>query len=162
MYMIQRDVPPQEQSLCFTVQRRQSQYSHQIHLRWFTSSTKSVTIQMRISVRDTLSNVWRPCGSGNGPGGPTSATHGPKRRGRSRHRGAVPARNACGLEGAAAPADPAREEADQPDECEHRGHDEQPLDDEPGTESDDRQDRKNHEKQHVHFLLTVSPQGWRT
>ena len=55
--MIQRDVAPQEQSLCFTVQRRQSQYSHQIHLRWFTSSTKSAAIQMRISVRDTLSNV---------------------------------------------------------------------------------------------------------
>ena len=55
--MIQRDVAPQEQSLCFTVQRRQSQYSHQIHLRWFTSSTKRATIQRRISVRDTLSNV---------------------------------------------------------------------------------------------------------
>ena len=55
--MIQRDVAPQEQSLCFTEQLRQSQNSHQIHLRWFTSSTKSATIQMRVSVRDTLSNV---------------------------------------------------------------------------------------------------------
>jgi len=60
MYMIQRDVAPQEQSLCFTLQRRQFQYSHQIHLRWFTSSAKSATIQMRISVRDTLSNVSGP------------------------------------------------------------------------------------------------------
>ena len=55
--MIQRDVCPQEQSLCFTVHVRQSQYSHQIHLRWFTSRMKRATIQRRISVRDTPSNV---------------------------------------------------------------------------------------------------------
>jgi hypothetical protein len=53
MYMIQRDVPPQEQSLCFTEHRLQSQYSHQIHLRWFTSRMNRATIQRRISVRDT-------------------------------------------------------------------------------------------------------------
>ena len=70
MYMIQREVAPQEQSLCFTVQRRQSQYSHQIHLRWFTSSTKSVTIQMRISVRDTLSNVSARASIGQWAGWP--------------------------------------------------------------------------------------------
>jgi hypothetical protein len=43
------------------VHRRQSQNSHQIHLRWFTSSTKRATIQTRISVRDTLSNVSALC-----------------------------------------------------------------------------------------------------
>ena len=52
--MTQRDVRPQAQSLCFTVHARQLQNSHQIHLRWFTSRTKRATIQMRISVRDTL------------------------------------------------------------------------------------------------------------
>jgi hypothetical protein len=55
--MIQREVCPQEQSLCATVHARQRQCSHQIHFRWFTSSTKRATIQMRISVRDTLPNV---------------------------------------------------------------------------------------------------------
>jgi hypothetical protein len=55
--MTQREVAPQLQSLCFSEQLRQSQNSHQIHLRWFTSSTKRATIQMRISVRDTSSNV---------------------------------------------------------------------------------------------------------
>ena len=59
-YMIQRDVAPQAQSLCFTVQARHDQYSHQIHLRWFTSSRKRATIQRRISVRDTLFNVSTP------------------------------------------------------------------------------------------------------
>jgi hypothetical protein len=55
--MSQRDVAPQAQSLCFTVHARQLQCSHQIHLRWFTSSRKRATIQRRISVRDTLFNV---------------------------------------------------------------------------------------------------------
>ena len=55
--MIQRAVAPQPQSLCFVLHFRQSQYSHQIHLRWFTSSRKRATIQRRISVRDTLLNV---------------------------------------------------------------------------------------------------------
>src|SRR5438876_892816 len=55
--MIQRDVAPQEQSLCFTVQARQDQYSHQIHLRWFTSRTKRATIQRRICVCDTVMTV---------------------------------------------------------------------------------------------------------
>jgi hypothetical protein len=55
--MIQRAVAPQAQSLCFTVQARQLQCSHQIHFRWFTSSTNRATIQRRISVRDTSSNV---------------------------------------------------------------------------------------------------------
>jgi len=50
--IIQRAVAPQPQSLCFAAQWRQSQYSHQIHLRWFTSSRKSAAIQRRISVRD--------------------------------------------------------------------------------------------------------------
>ena len=76
MYMIQREVAPQEQSLGFTVQRRQSQYSHQIHLRWFTSSTKRVTIQMRISVRDTLSNVSASVYSGQWAGWPNIGTRG--------------------------------------------------------------------------------------
>ncbi len=31
--IIQRAVAPHAQSLCFTAQRRQSQYSHQIHFR---------------------------------------------------------------------------------------------------------------------------------
>jgi hypothetical protein len=56
-YMTQRDVAPQAQSLWRTVHARQDQYSHQIHLRWFTSSRKRATIQRRISVRDTLFNV---------------------------------------------------------------------------------------------------------
>ena len=56
-YMTQRLVLPQAQSLWATVQLRQLQNSHQIHLRWFTSRTKRATIQSMISVRDTLSNV---------------------------------------------------------------------------------------------------------
>src|SRR3954447_14628788 len=59
-YMSQRLVLPQEQSLCSTEQLRQLQYSHQIHLRWFTSRTKRATIQSMISVRDTVSNVSAP------------------------------------------------------------------------------------------------------
>ncbi len=55
--MIQRDVAPHAQSLCLTAQARQSQCSHQIHLRWFTSRMSRATIQRRVSVRDTLSNV---------------------------------------------------------------------------------------------------------
>jgi hypothetical protein len=55
--MSQRAVDPQAQSLCFTEQARQLQYSHQIHLRWFTSRTKRATIHRRISVRDTMPNV---------------------------------------------------------------------------------------------------------
>jgi hypothetical protein len=55
--MTQREVAPQLQSLCFTEQLRQSQYSHQIHLRWFTSSRKRATIHRRIWVCDTLPNV---------------------------------------------------------------------------------------------------------
>ena len=55
--MIQRAVAPQPQSLCFVLHFRQLQCSHQIHLRWFTSSVKRATIQSRISVRDTSSNV---------------------------------------------------------------------------------------------------------
>jgi hypothetical protein len=51
--MIQRAVSPQAQSLCFAVQARQDQYSHQIHLRWFTSSTNRAMIQRRIWLRDT-------------------------------------------------------------------------------------------------------------
>jgi hypothetical protein len=46
--------------LCATEQLRQLQYSHQIHLRWFTSRTKRATIQSMISVRDTVSNVSAP------------------------------------------------------------------------------------------------------
>jgi hypothetical protein len=68
--MIQREVCPQEQSLCFTVHVRQSQYSHQIHLRWFTSRTKRAAIQMRISVRDTLVNVSAPLAGGQWAGWP--------------------------------------------------------------------------------------------
>ena len=61
--MTQREVFPQAQSLCFAVQARQAQYSHQIHLRWFTSRMKRATIQSRISVFDTPSNVsaYRAC-----------------------------------------------------------------------------------------------------
>jgi len=58
--MSQRDVAPQAQSLCFTEHARQLQYSHQIHLRWFTSSRKRATIHRRISVCDTLFNVSTP------------------------------------------------------------------------------------------------------
>ena len=46
-------VVPQPQSLCFAQHLRQFQFSHQIHLRWFTSSTKRATIQRRICVLDT-------------------------------------------------------------------------------------------------------------
>jgi len=69
--MIQREVAPQEQSLCFTEQARQLQYSHQIHLRWFTSRTKRATIQRRICVRDTSSNVSAASGGGQWAGWPT-------------------------------------------------------------------------------------------
>ena len=55
--IIQRAVAPHAQSLCFERQLRQSQCSHQIHLRWFTSSTKRATIQRRVCVCDTLVNV---------------------------------------------------------------------------------------------------------
>jgi hypothetical protein len=55
--MTQRAVDPQAQSLCFTEQERQLQCSHQIHLRWFTSSRSRATIQRSISVCDTLPNV---------------------------------------------------------------------------------------------------------
>jgi len=55
--MSQREVAPQAQSLCVTAQLRQCQCSHQIHLRWFTSSTNRATIHRRISVRDTPFNV---------------------------------------------------------------------------------------------------------
>jgi hypothetical protein len=69
--MIQREVAPQEQSLCFTEQARQLQYSHQIHLRWFTSRIRSATIQRRICVRDTSSNVSATCCVGQWAGWPT-------------------------------------------------------------------------------------------
>ena len=55
--MIQRLVLPQEQCLCVTAQLLHVQNSHQIHLRWFTSRMKRATIQSRISVFDTPSNV---------------------------------------------------------------------------------------------------------
>jgi len=55
--MTQRLVLPQAQSLWTTVQLRHVQNSHQIHLRWFTSRMKRATIQSRISVFDTPSNV---------------------------------------------------------------------------------------------------------
>ena len=55
--MTQRLVLPQEQSLCAAVQLRHVQNSHQIHLRWFTSRMRRATIQSRISVFDTPSNV---------------------------------------------------------------------------------------------------------
>jgi hypothetical protein len=56
-YMSQRAVEPHAQSLCFALQARQLQCSHQIHLRWFTSSTTSATIQRRISFRDTVATL---------------------------------------------------------------------------------------------------------
>ena len=55
--MIQRLVLPQAQSLWVTEQLLHIQNSHQIHLRWFTSRMKRATIQSRISVFDTPSNV---------------------------------------------------------------------------------------------------------
>ena len=55
--MTQRLVRPQAQSLCFWEHLRQLQFSHQIHLRWFTSRMKRATIQRRISVFDTPFNV---------------------------------------------------------------------------------------------------------
>src|SRR5439155_18932431 len=78
-YMNQREVAPQAQSLCFAVHCRQSQYSHQIHLRWFSSSTKRATIQRRISVRDTPSTYRYGGEHGNGPGGPIRVPAGPSR-----------------------------------------------------------------------------------
>ena len=53
-------VAPHAQSLCATVQARQCQCSHQIHLRWFTSRMKRATIHRRIWVRDTVSTYRRP------------------------------------------------------------------------------------------------------
>src|SRR5581483_11337965 len=121
MNIFQRAVAPQPQSLCFAAQRRQSQYSHQIHLRWFTSSTKSATIQRRISVRDTPPKVRAGRPTGNGPGGPNEPPLGPRRSRR------LPAAHA----GA---SDAPGEKADEPDEGDDRGHDEEPMDDEPGPE----------------------------
>ena len=71
--MSQRDVAPQAQSLCFTVHARQLQCSHQIHLRWFTSSRKRATIHRRISVCDTLFNVSTPPTSEQWAGRPNLA-----------------------------------------------------------------------------------------
>ena len=51
--MTHERVAPQEQSLCFAEQLRQSQYSHQIHFKWFSSRIMSARIQRKISVRDT-------------------------------------------------------------------------------------------------------------
>ena len=68
--MTQRDVAPQEQSLCATVHARHCQCSHQIHFRWLISSTKSATIQRRISVRDTVPNVSAHSRAGQWAGRP--------------------------------------------------------------------------------------------
>jgi hypothetical protein len=46
---------------------------------------------------------------------------------------------------AASSADPAREETDQPDESDHGGDDEQPMDGEADTERDDREYRESNE-----------------
>ena len=59
--MTQWRVAPQEQSLCFTEQLRQSQYSHQIHFKCWISNAKRARIQRRITVRDTTAR-WH----GNG------------------------------------------------------------------------------------------------
>jgi len=77
MNIFQRAVAPQAQSLCFAEQWRQFQCSHQIHLRWFTSRTKSATIQRRISVCDTSPTVRLVARTGNGPGGPNRPLGGP-------------------------------------------------------------------------------------
>src|SRR5207248_3023205 len=101
-----------------------SQNSHQIHLRWFTSSMKSATIQSRISERDTQPTVRATRPTGNGPGGPNGPALGPRRSRRlpAAHAGAS---HASG------------EQADEPHEGDDRGHDEQPMDDETGPESGD-------------------------
>ncbi|SRR5579862_1206483 len=77
MNIFQRAVAPQAQSLCFAEQWRQLQYSHQIHFRWFTSSTKSATIQRRIWVCDMQPTVGATPHAGNGPGGPNGPPGGP-------------------------------------------------------------------------------------
>jgi len=51
--MTQARVAPHEQSLCFMEQLRQSQCSHQIHFRCWSSSTSRARIQRRMTVRDT-------------------------------------------------------------------------------------------------------------
>jgi hypothetical protein len=129
--MSQRDVAPQAQSLCFTEHARQLQYSHQIHLRWFTSSRKRATIQRRISVCDTLSNVSTPPSPEQWAGRPNlpgcrSYEYGAKRSSEEPLRP-----DASSLERAAAAADAARKHADQPDQRDDRGCNEEPMNDEP-------------------------------
>ena len=86
MNIFQRAVAPQPQSLCFAEQWRQFQCSHQIHFRWFTSSTNSATIHRRITVRDTLPTVDPDGWTGNGPGGPKAPPSGPSRAGYQRRQ----------------------------------------------------------------------------
>src|SRR5690348_14261096 len=108
MNIFQRAVAPQPQSLCFAEKWRQSQNSHQIHLRWFTSSA---TIQSRISVRDTPPTIRATRPTRNGPGGPNEPALGPSRSQRlpAAHAGAS---HASG------------EQADEPHEGDDGGHDE--------------------------------------
>src|SRR3954447_4097365 len=147
--MSQRDVRPQEQSLCGTVQAWQLQYSHQIHLRWFTSSTNRATIQRRIWVCDTLTNVSARRRRGQWAARPNV---GSPRSYDGRERPSeepLPPDASRRLVDAAAASDAAREEADQPDQRHDGGDDEEPVDDEARAERDDRQNRKHYQKQHV-------------
>src|SRR5579884_3250935 len=127
--MTQERVAPHEQSLCFAVQARQFQYSHQIHFRCWTSSTRRARIQRKIAVRDTPADSHR---------------NGRPAMGRPTHPGSV-----FGLPASGAGTEAAGEQADQPDQREHGGDDEQPVHDESDAERDDRQDRQQNQQQHL-------------
>src|SRR5579884_2491894 len=147
--MTQRAVRPQEQSLCTTVHARQRQCSHQIHFRWFTSREKSATIQMRISVRDTMATVSAPPRGRQWAGRPNLAGRESYGYGAARSSEESPRPGVCPLPPGATPAaGAAGEEADQPDQRQHRGDDEQPVDDKAHAERDDRENRQCNEKQH--------------
>src|SRR5690348_4921841 len=139
--MTQWRVAPQEQSLCFAEQLRQSQYSHQIHFRCWISSAMRARIQSRIAVRDTPSRSHR---------------NGRPAMGRPTHPG-----SACGLPAsrAGAAAEAACEQADQPDQRDHDGGDEQPMHDETEAEQDDRENRQHNEQQHPLPLLLPEMKG---
>src|SRR5206468_8666548 len=71
-YMIH--LGPQPQSLCLRPHFAHSQYVHQIHFRWFSSSTISATQDAKTSVRLMRSASLRRAPDVNGPIGSFAAS----------------------------------------------------------------------------------------